>query len=1315
LPRHAVAPVVQRLRDGEITNDNVYVYRVSEQPRAYKGKSRNTESFSFDQIDGWGRVAAGTNTVRWYGRTMPGEGLRGMLPQREMGAAMGLESARPRQAAAQPRDTWFVVSNRSPQEVAAAGGLHEVPRGYAKFTLPDKESTPTLPGGWSRGKIIKHQVGLALVAFGGIAVANTISPLDTGHDVPTGEPGMPPNPISGSQFAGLDAGAFGAAPRELSTNARIALATAVERQAAADRARMVPNADPKAVKPLQDQADAWWAKFSAAATKTIQDDVAAGGSAVASANRLRAQLIAMDRFDAHADKAVLAALRDSGQVRGDARDFEAGIEYAKLVAEHKAFVNDGAHRELAHDDPVAFAAASLIESGPMDAAFHTRVRDNAARVGREYSAERIRTLLDKGDVAGAAREATLRLDAAADATQRAATRDALAPLFEEETGRGLAYLDSARPDQVGDYLSQWRGAAPELAEPLAERVSQKLRDGHWKQQLGLAGSAAYPSFFRGVATIAQAADSRSAEPKWSQRLAGDMVTGGLMERQEFRLQLARSVSQAVESGQAKLPVALANALQGKEPAFLRDSVLSGIDSGLQAQRKHLGDALGNLRGTAGYNAAGASMMFYLAHFADDTPQARAQAAEDFRRVNPGVADRMDESTRVISEWGMHLYNARIDLERLEGKPTGSEAARRLDKTYGELFGADDKTGKPNDAEVDDAMRQSPALKRLMASRVRQDVPDPRTAVEYLANPVMFVTRHISGTTRMTWTLLAEAEFNAMLADPTGFTRRWEAFKGKSARMAASLGVSADEIQRGNQVVDDYLAKVRALDSTLPEAKRLQELARLGTELDGEIKRITGIGAKTIHNVANAHTVFGQTLRWVANAGFVTHNISTEITNLRPMLQDGVQDYTKWYHRIYAPTQAFFYAKPFTSASEMPSNVARRLEAGKPADIESLLKWKFFFGAGALGVGIADTSLGIGQQGTVPNWVTFVNYGMGVSGIVDGGVTLVNATGAALTRAGAVELGALLAIPGEIATIGGLGVALFTGIKQFYNIRHHYDQVDAREASRDPALRNMLLARGFTEQQTEALLDCTHEGVSPMQGYNRMLAKYGISVEQGLDWLQTHLEDQPGEEGAKLKEWTQQVHRFTDRHMDDDNGSFPGTDPTARQAGTWHTVTKTYPGAHGGAATVQVRERRDAESLEGLYQWMTRTYGPLPRPLTYGPPAPDPATAPAPTPAPTPAPATPQLPATVPARGGYWQVTESLIDQHGQAFLDKMLDPAAQQRAREAGGRAALTDAAWRELMARNGHDPALADGQRSRSRRDPDNLSGSDTLRLDKP
>lgn len=1167
-----------RLTSGGFGNDNVYVYRVKGQPDLYADPAAAVD-LSLQQIDGKGRVAAGTDTVRWYGNSTPGKGVGGLMPRREMGAKFGLEpkgdketvyriknretgeitrqtdkptaeqrrdpnllirSSKvrpPREALPQSTDDWFIVSNQSPTRVKAVNGLRDVPRGDGNFTLPSLENKAKPPTGWSMSKTIKRQITLGLVAAVGITTANAISPIDVGHDVPTGIVGLPRNPISATTPHQHSEPAFRASPDAFSVPAEVTLGLALHQQHEADALARQPGHDPAAAQSLQATADRHWGAFSAEMLKAIRSDVQRGENPVASANQQRAQLIALGKFDVRSDIAVRDALRDSGLLKGTTADVEAQMDYAQLVAKHPALVNDKS-RELARQDPAAFAAATLMEIGPDGRAYQSLVGNNASMLGRLYSEGVVKERLAEGDVAGAAREARTRLDASRDAAERDKAAAGLLPLFESERTRAMGLLDDLQMHDVGDYLAQYRDAPPEIAEPVAQGMLDLLHRNLPRASDDLASMTQFEQLVEGLSIVAEAADARSPTSAWSERFATELLKDRFVERPEFVVSLQRAVSGAVEQGGAKLPVELANALEKQGNHDLRDSVLAGIDEGLQAQDKHLAEAMGNLRGSAGYNATGASMSFYVANFSDGTPQGAAAAIAQYRRVNPGVADKVDAATRVVGEWGRTLSDTHDSLNGLRLGKSSSEAEQGLEGTLGTVY---------NKSDVNLAISQSPQLRQELLSRSAQGVADPRTMVEYLSNPVMFVTRHVSGTTRMVWSMLADAQFNGMVTDPSNYAKRWDAFKLKTERMAKVLGLNADEVRQGTALVDEYVGMVKEVDAKkLSDAARIDEYARLGAELDSKLQKLLGVGAKTINNVTNANTAFGQVLRWVANAGFVTHNVSTELTNLRPMA-DGVQDYAQWYHRVYAPTQAFFMAKPYTTLMAERSLAGNRVIDGAAADIEGKMAWKYFFGLGTAGVGVADLSLAVGQANTVPAWVTYTNVGMGVSGVVDGGVGLINVTGAALTRAGAVELGALLAIPGEVASIAGIGVAVFTGIKQFYNIAHHYDQVDAREAQRDPALRNALMDRGFTDAQAKAMLDCTHEGVSPMVAWNALMKTQGRTVDEGLELLRDRLA-KDGPQGIPAKDWISVMHGLTDRRMNDNDGSFPATDSGAAQAG-----------------------------------------------------------------------------------------------------------------------------------------------------------------------
>ncbi|WGT65939.1 glutamate cyclase domain-containing protein [Variovorax paradoxus] len=1202
-----------RLTSGGFGNENIYVYRVKGQPGLYADAAQAVD-LTAQQISGAGRVAQGTSTVRWYGNSTPGRGVGGLMPRREMGAKFGLEPKGdketvyriknretaditfqtekptaeqradpnllirsrkvrpPREATPQPVDDWFIVSNQSPTRAGAANGLRNVTRGNDDFKLGVVEKTPGPATGWSTGKVIKRQITLGLVAAVGISGLNLVSPIDTGHDVPSGVVGLPRNPIASATQHTNDAPGFRATPEAFSVPAEVTLGMAWHQQGQADQLARQPGADPASVKALQATADDRWGAFSAEMLKTIRNDVQQGANPVAAANRQRAQLLSMGRLDLHSDIAVRNALRDSGLLKGTTADVQEQMDYARLVADHPAFVNDKS-RELARTDPAAFATATLIAIGPDGAPFSTAVKNNAAMLGRLHSEAVVKERLAEGDVAGAAKEARLRLDVSATPAERDKAAAALLPLFAPERTRALDKLAGMQMQDVGDYLAQYRDAPPEIAQPMAHGALELLQKNLPRPSDDLSSMSQFDHLVEGLSILAEAADARTPTSAFSEKFAAELMKDRFVDRPEFVLTLQRGVEGAVVQGSAKLPVELANALQKQGRGDMRDSVIAGIDKGLQAQNKHLGEAVGNLRGTAGYNAVGASMAFYVANFSDGTPQGVANAIAQYRRVNPQVAGKIDDATRVIGDWGSTLHQTQESLNGLRVGAKGSEAEQGLEGTVMKVYDSED---------VKLAISQSPQVRQELLSRATQGVPDPRTMTEYLINPVMFVTRHVSGTTRMVWSMLADAQFNGMVNEPARFTARWDAFKLKTERMANVLGLNAGEVRQGTALVDKYMEAVTKVDPGLSDAARINAYARLGGELDGELQKLLGVEAKTINNVTNANTAFGQALRWVANAGFVTHNVSTEITNFRPMA-DGVQDYAHWYHRIYAPTQAFFMAKPYTTLMAERSLAGNRVIDGAAADIEGKMAWKYVFGLGTAGVGAADLSLAFGQKDTVPAWVTYTNVGMGVGGLVDGGVGLVNVTGKALARAGAVELGALLAIPAEAATIGGLAVAVFTGIKQFYNIAHHYDQVDAREMQRDTALRDVLKDRGFSDEQTRAMLDCTHEGVSPMVAWNALMKSEGKTVDEGMQLLRDRLA-KDGPNGIPATEWTRVMHGLTDRKMNDNDGSFPANDPNSAEAG--QIVVRQVP-TRGGTATSKSTVM--PQSIEGLENYARETW------------------------------------------------------------------------------------------------------------------------------
>jgi hypothetical protein len=157
------------------------------------------------------------------------------------------------------------------------------------------------------------------------------------------------------------------------------------------------------------------------------------------------------------------------------------------------------------------------------------------------------------------------------------------------------------------------------------------------------------------------------------------------------------------------------------------------------------------------------------------------------------------------------------------------------------------------------------------------------------------------------------------------------------------------------------------------------------------------------------------------------------------------------------------------------------------------------------------------------------------------------------------------------------------------VRHHYDVVDAHEAQRDPALRRMLEARGFDPAVVRGLLDTTHEGLSPMMAFDAMLKRQHMSVEQGLVWLQDTLT------GAKAQSWKDQAHHLLDEHLDENAGTIRASDPHAAEAGTREPLPNSRAVGQGGAqgagqGVVHMSGPKQAESLDGFFNWMVRVMG-----------------------------------------------------------------------------------------------------------------------------
>jgi len=91
----------------------------------------------------------------------------------------------------------------------------------------------------------------------------------------------------------------------------------------------------------------------------------------------------------------------------------------------------------------------------------------------------------------------------------------------------------------------------------------------------------------------------------------------------------------------------------------------------------------------------------------------------------------------------------------------------------------------------------------------------------------------------------------------------------------------------------------------------------------------------------------------------------------------------------------------------------------------------------------------------------------------------------------------------------------------------------------------------------------------------------MSVEQGLAWLQDTLT------GAKAQDWKDQAHHLLDNHLDENAGTIRASDPEAAEAGIREPLRNPRGGGQG---VVQMSGPKQAESLDGFFNWMVRVIG-----------------------------------------------------------------------------------------------------------------------------
>ena len=197
------------------------------------------------------------------------------------------------------------------------------------------------------------------------------------------------------------------------------------------------------------------------------------------------------------------------------------------------------------------------------------VNASVEKVGQAQANKAIIAKLLAGDVAGASKEARLALDAMPDDAARKLVAAGLSPLFDAERERSLDALKDKPLSAKGDYLAQYRDAPPEVAQPMAQAVADKFGD--LSAQMATQGASGGARFIAGLSVLAEAADSRSADPQWSERFAAELTkqpaaTGGTGLTPAVLRDGARL---AVEGGgQAKLATQLANSFDklAKDPA-----------------------------------------------------------------------------------------------------------------------------------------------------------------------------------------------------------------------------------------------------------------------------------------------------------------------------------------------------------------------------------------------------------------------------------------------------------------------------------------------------------------------------------------------------------------------------------------------------------------------------------------------------------------------------------------------------------------------------------------------------------------------------
>jgi len=913
------------------------------------------------------------------------------------------------------------------------------------------------------------------------------------------------------------------------------------------------------------------------------------------------------------------------------------LKNAQTVADSDASINDPT-RQLAKDDPLAHAAATLAALHPEDAEYQAQLADAVKEKRLTHTKSEVDRLMsgDEPDAAAALKVLKTNMDGATTAAERKTIFDeAGAPHFDRQffedkiaelTGKpprnadlSVLYDPTMRGDKVGTWLKELMPHAPaEVADTALQVVHDKLGDS-WASANDNAASMDLTQgidLYEGLSAAVHA----SGKQEWADRIAAKLVDGS-DEMQDLLRILMRgrpgmseliafdtvdtAVKGAIGDGHgAELSAAIYNRLDGRDGYDMRDRWLESMAGGVDELKKNTTDAIDNIYDPSKKDSDGGDLAMYLANFVDQKdPAAVADGVNDFRRLHPGEANQLDAASVEAGTWGMKVHEAQQALGTLKtpnAKPQ-TDGEKALDKAWGGLAG---------DEKVNTAMLQSHPLQQKLFNEAKLDImPFPADGAE-VANYGAFIARHSSNLSKLMLQSYGKHQLSVLFANPAESPKLFEKFKANYLSLAERAHVPTADVKWGFERIQTYWADAANVDgnTSLGKAEKAAAFQNLrdglekdiatkfGETFDGKVIRGSSprITVGAIMDPTDARKGVGRLLTGVADIGFVTHNIATPITNLAGRGQG--------FNFVYQATQPIFLAKPFV-------NIGSVL---KGANLSGLNLFKGGFGFGAFGVAVGDLVLGVQQQGQVPGWVTATNYGMAVGGAMDGIATM---------------LSLRMRVPGWISPWGAGILAVSCIAKMSYNIYNRLQVVNRYESQNNDVLKGLLKHDGFSDKQTTALLDANKNGVNVMQAMKQMAEQHGIPFENLTSYLKKNLTD---DKIGGPNDLTHQVHHLIDEHMSDD-GKLPGGDPTSADAGRWVNETRVV-GYGGHATTIEVPVMKKVESLDGLYTYMERTLGKF-----------DKTPAPAPTPAAStqePAPELMSLYMRVPEGSHLWGTSET---------------------------------------------------------------------------